>query len=66
MSGGLMSCVRENSPPLDMEDSGSTVSSLPPGTPGLLILIVFTLYNRLYTIQVCCYHYRYFHDQKRK
>lgn len=32
MSAGLMSCVRENSPPLEMGD-GSNMS-IPPGTPG--------------------------------
>lgn len=43
MSAGLMSCVRENSPPLEMGDGtaiqqtdfdGSSPPPLPPGTPG--------------------------------
>lgn len=33
MSAGLMSCVRENSPPLDMDDMGA-ISLPPPDTPG--------------------------------
>lgn len=49
MSAGLMSCVRENSPPLDSGDGttethhtdfdGSSPPPLPPDTPGKYIHI---------------------------
>lgn len=36
MSTGLMSCVRENSPPLEMVDADLGAISLPSDTPGEL------------------------------
>lgn len=38
MSAGLMSCVRENSPPLEM---GDPVATPPPDTPGKSLYVIF-------------------------